>query len=83
MALLPPVVEDHENSLLFMAEVWATGSSGTDLKYEIVRSPGFTYEAIVTHHEHGEILRERISLQPTMNAWITDLLNRAEKASKQ
>ena len=74
--LLPrPEVTPHEDSILFLAEHWSTTVSG-DLTVRIVRSPGFEYEAEVRRGD-DLLLKERLTIKPTITTWITSLLNRA------
>ena len=78
----PPVVVEHDKSLLFMAETWATAETAT-LKVEVYRTPGFLAEAEVTDHEGNVLLKERIDMRAMLTGWLTDLLNRAEKGGVQ
>jgi hypothetical protein len=78
-----PEVETPErlaNTILFMAQPFATGENGRGLKYEIVLS-GFHLEAEITSPEGKRVLRERISIKPLLDAWVTDLLKRAENGT--
>lgn len=74
-----PQVVDHDKSLLFLAEVWFTVEQG-DLKLTVWRTAGTLAEAEI-HRGESKILSERIDLRPTVTAWATDLLTRAQKGS--
>lgn len=74
-----PVVVPHENSILFLAETWAT-TTVDDITIEVVRSPGFLIEAVVRNTTTDEILfKERIDMSDMLTDWLQGLLVRAGK----
>jgi hypothetical protein len=82
--LVPPertADETTKNTLLFLSELWAEGEHPAyPISYEIDRGMGTQYRATVKGGDGRVLLVEQIDIRPTINAWITDLLERAEKA---
>lgn len=82
MSLLPgPEVVDHAGTLLFLAERYVTVEQG-DLEVAVYRAGHFLEAEVRRTHETEPstvVLTERITLEPTLQVWLKDLLDRAEK----
>lgn len=82
--LVAPEIVPPDNTILFLPQRIADTSRG-NFEVDIYMS-GYTIEAEVTHtpthtdNPSALILSERITLKPTLQAWLTDLLDRAEEA---
>lgn len=80
----PTVVENIEDTILFMAEPFARVIKQGDLEVSLYIA-GFHLEAEVRRTDPVEptelVIRERITIQGTVTDWVKDLLDRAQKGS--
>lgn len=81
--IVAPVIVPHEDSVLFLAQYMAGAKRG-DIEIEVHIS-GLLLEAEVRRidplNPSEILLTERLNLEPTLQAWFTDLLNRAKEES--
>lgn len=79
--LVAPAPVSSEGSVLFMAERYVHVEQG-DLEVTVYHA-GYYLEAEVRRNHETEpsttVLTERITLEPTLQAWLKDLLDRAQK----
>jgi hypothetical protein len=71
-----PTIVPTEDTILFLAQQFAEGENGRGLRYDIWIA-GSYLECDITS-AGDRVLRERIDIRPLLNAWVADLLTRAE-----
>lgn len=81
VAIAAPIVEPTEGSIL-LSEHFASAEQG-DLTIDLYRTP-YLIEAEVrrTFADGGPsklVLNERLNIRPSLDSWLKDLLDRAQK----
>lgn len=82
--IVAPTVVPHEDTILFFAELFASTTQG-DLEVELYRSSSHLQAEVRREFKDGRpselVLKERLDLTPMLQAWLKDLLDRAQKTT--